>query len=442
MIQIKLKGSKDMVELSRNNISNIDLNNVLKKDLINICDEFKIKNINKSWNKVKIINVIHKHFKPFKFIDLFCGIGSFHYSFSKLGLKCVMACDINQHAREIYEKNYNIKPQGDIVDIDPKDISRYDIICAGFSCQPFSNIGKHKGFDDERGNMFFQVMKFVSYHKPKIIVLENVMGLLSHDSGKTFNKIINILNEHEYNVEHVVLKCSDYGIPQMRKRLFFICIKNKRFPSDFDNWNDIKIKSPTLSTFFNKKFEKTTAYTIRCGGRSSPINDKHNWDGYIVDGKEYRLTPEDCLKLQGFPNSFILNGSKSQKYKRLGNTIPTNLTSIVGKKCLKLLDNWNDLEDEKKYHDNVYKLKESFGNISLDLLDEIYNKSISLFQTCKNKSGKGFEKRIENLLTKNNICYSRQVSIDDDGIIKKRCEKTKNIPDIVVGKVSLNTSIL
>ena len=86
-----------------------------------------------------------------------------------------------------------------------------------------------------------------------------------------------------------------------------------------------------------KKFEKKTAYTIRCGGKNSPINDKHNWDGYIVDGNEYRLTIEDCLKLQGFNANFVLNGTNKEKWKQLGNTIPTNFTKIIGKQINKYI---------------------------------------------------------------------------------------------------------
>ena len=129
----------------------------------NICDN----NMNES-NKVT-------------FIDLFCGIGSFHYSFKKRGWSCVMACDICKPARDTYKQNYNITPLEDICNIKPKDIKNYDILCAGFPCQPFSQAGKHKGFNDDLGTLFYQIMKFVKYHKPKVIILENVQALLSHD---------------------------------------------------------------------------------------------------------------------------------------------------------------------------------------------------------------------------------------------------------------------
>jgi DNA (cytosine-5)-methyltransferase 1 len=270
-----------------------------------------------------------------RYIDLFCGIGSFHYSFKKLGFECVMACDIAKPAKETYYKNYNLRTKDDIVDINVGDIPHFDILCAGFPCQPFSNIGKHKGFDDERGTMFFQIMRIVEHHKPKVIVLENVAALLKHDTGKTFEKMKSLLEGQEYTTSHRILRCDDYGIPQMRKRLFIVCVRNDIIESkgvDMIDMLDIqKNYTPTLSEFLGKPFKKETAYTIRCGGRNSPIDDKHNWDGYIVDGNEYRLTIEDCLKLQGFENIELV-GSTTQKYKLLGNTIPTNLTFVVGKR--------------------------------------------------------------------------------------------------------------
>jgi DNA (cytosine-5)-methyltransferase 1 len=264
-----------------------------------------------------------------KYIDLFCGIGSFHYSFKKKGHECVMACDINKDARDTYKKNYNIDPLGDITKIDTSIIPYYDILCAGFPCQSFSQAGKSKGFDDERGQMFFEIMRFVNAHQPKIIFLENVKALLTHDSGNTLNTIINHLTVL-YNVEYKLLVCSDYGIPQMRKRLFIVCVR-KDVNIDIHKILDVDKykKDCNLSTFFNKNFEKKIGYTIRCGGKKSPIHDKHNWDGYIVDGKEYRLTIQDALRLQGYDETFKLSGTENQQWKQLGNTIPTIFTEML-----------------------------------------------------------------------------------------------------------------
>lgn len=275
-----------------------------------------------------------------KFIDLFCGIGSFHHSFQNLGWECVMACDIDKAVKETYKVNYGMTPLGDITEIEPKSVPNYDILCAGFPCQPFSQCGQHKGFDDKRGTLFFNIMKFVEHHRPKIMVLENVQGLLNHDGGKTFKKIQEDIQAANYSVVHKVIKCSDYGLPQMRKRLIILGVRNdSELIPHLDalmNFEEYK-QEKTLSELLGKNFEKTTAYTIRCGGRGSPIDDRHNWDGYMVDGKEYRLTKEDCLKIQGFRYDFQLCGSNQNQWKQLGNTIPTVFTEIIGRNIKKYL---------------------------------------------------------------------------------------------------------
>ena len=271
----------------------------------------------------------------FKYIDLFCGMGSFHYSFQKLGFKCVMASDIYEPAKENYKKNYNINVLDDICEIDPSSIETYDILCAGFPCQPFSQAGHQKGFKDSRGTMFSQVMRFVKTNVPKVIILENVQGLLTHDKGKSFTKIKTDLENEGYNIIYKVLKCSDYGIPQMRKRLFIIGFKNIEV-TDLDNFFNLEKyeKKITLKDYLGKNFIKDNAYTIRCGGKNSPIDDRHNWDGYLVDNTEYRLTIEDCLKLQGFIDyNFI--GKPNEQWKMIGNTIPTIFTEIIVKQLIK-----------------------------------------------------------------------------------------------------------
>lgn len=285
-------------------------------------------------DKIKIVHdVKNNDIKKIKFIDLFCGIGSFHYSFKKNNWECVMACDIDDVVKKTYEANYGMVPLGDITEIEPKNIPTFDILCAGFPCQPFSQCGKHNGFNDKRGTLFFNIMKFVDYHKPNIIILENVQGLLNHDKGKTFEKIKCDIQTANYTITYKIMKCSDYGLPQMRKRLIIIGIRNDtelvKNIEKLLNFNEYK-KESTLSELLNRNFEKKIAYTIRCGGKNSPIDDKHNWDGYMVDGKEYRLTIDDCLKIQGFDSNFKLCGNTKDKWKQLGNTIPTIFTELIG----------------------------------------------------------------------------------------------------------------
>lgn len=271
-----------------------------------------------------------------KYIDLFCGIGSFHYSFKKLGMKCVLACDINEDSRNTYKLNYGIEPLGDIKNIDVKKIEKFDILTAGWPCQSFSICGKHAGLNDDRGNLFYYIIEIAKYHTPPIILLENVPQLLKHNNGCTFNTIKQEFELLGYNVIYSILKCEDYGIPQMRKRLFILCTHTDINTDTFFNLDKYK-HHVLLKDFLGKDFIKDTAYTIRCGGKKSPINDKHNWDGYFVNGKEYRLTIDDALKLQGFEN-FILTGSNTSRWKQVGNTIPTIFTYMLGEKLKIIID--------------------------------------------------------------------------------------------------------
>ena len=284
----------------------------------------------------KVDEVIEED-KKLKFIDLFCGIGSFHHSFSKKGWECIMASDIDETTHEVYENNYNIKPYGDIYKIDEKSIPNYDILSAGFPCQAFSQAGKQKGFSDKRGILFQEILRFASYHKPKILALENVSALLKHDKGNTFKIITDSITELGYNINYKMLKCSDYGIPQMRKRLIILCVRND-IKHNVDIFDLSKYeKDISLKEYLGKNFEKKHAYTIRCGGGHSPINDRHNWDGYWVDGEEYRLTIDDAKKLQGFDESFSMAAKPKDAWRHLGNTIPTIFTQMIADKIEEII---------------------------------------------------------------------------------------------------------
>lgn len=262
------------------------------------------------------------------FVDICCGIGSFHQSFVKHGFRCVLACDIDPIARATYKANHGIEPLGDLYDIDIARVPAFDILCAGFPCQPFSNAGQHRGFDDTRGTLFFQIMKWVEHHNPKYIIFENVPAIVSHDNGNTFKRICQTMQDAGYAIEHKVVKCSDYGIPQMRKRMLLIGVRGSSLPMSILDFDRFKTTT-TLKEYLGKPFDKDTAYTIRCGGRGSALGDKHNWDAYLVNGNEYRLTVEDGLRLQGFPATFALSGSTAKQWHQLGNTIPTVFTEMI-----------------------------------------------------------------------------------------------------------------
>lgn len=170
----------------------------------------------------------------FTFIDLFAGIGGFHIAMENCGGKCVFASEIDSLAVEIYKENYGIVPHGDITTLDPKIVPEHDVLCAGFPCQPFSKAGFQKGFDDERGNLFFSIKHIIEEQQkkesggPKIILLENVKNLKTHDHGNTWITIKKILKSLNYNVidTPITISPNDVGVPQLRDRIVILAVKD------------------------------------------------------------------------------------------------------------------------------------------------------------------------------------------------------------------------
>ena len=163
--------------------------------------------------------------KPFKFIDLFSGIGGFHTAFKEIGGECVFASEIDKFAKQAYTTLHGLEPHGDITKIDAKDIPDHDVIAAGFPCQSFSVAGKRGGFEDARGTLFFEVARIASEKQPKVLLLENVKGLVGHDKGKTLDTIVKTLNEIGYRVDFEVLNSKYFGVPQNRERIFIVAIR-------------------------------------------------------------------------------------------------------------------------------------------------------------------------------------------------------------------------
>ncbi len=265
----------------------------------------------------------------FKFIDLFSGIGGFHQGASWAGGKCVLASDIDKIANQTYKENYGIEPKGDIYNIKSEDIPDFDLLCAGFPCQTFSQVGQRKGFEDERGLLIFQVIRILKEKKPKAVILENVKELLSIQRGEIFKWIIDMLKEVGYNVYTDVLEAKDYGTPQLRKRLFFVGIKND-IKVDFKFPKPVPLKY-SFSEIMGGETEREYSFTIRIGGRHSGINNRFNWDAYRVNGQVRYITPEECLLLHGFPKGFKLCGNEGQKFHQVGNSVSCCIVNEIVK---------------------------------------------------------------------------------------------------------------
>lgn len=267
--------------------------------------------------------------KKYKIIDLFAGIGGFHIAFHNVGAECVFASEWDDHARKTYTTNFeDLSPElfksgnfvGDITKVDKEKIPDFDILTGGFPCQPFSQAGHKKGFQDARGTLFYDIAEIIKVKKPKAFFLENVRGLYKHDNGKTFETIKKILTEDlGYSLFHNIVKASDHGLPQNRPRLFMIGFRDKKIPFNFPPKRELKLKMSDV--FDGATVNKEIGFTLRVGGKSSPIDDRRNWDGYIVNGEVRRITSKEGKRMQGFPEDFVFPVSESQAMKQLGNSV-------------------------------------------------------------------------------------------------------------------------
>lgn len=167
-----------------------------------------------------------------RYIELFAGIGGFRQALDRLGGECVFASEIDRYAARAYEVLYGEKPAGDITKIDVVDIPDHDLLVGGFPCQAFSVAGHRKGFEDTRGTLFFEIARIASGKQPRLMLLENVKGLLSHDEGRTFDVMCSVLNDIGYAIDFAVLNSKYFGVPQNRERVFIVCLRD----AEHEDW--------------------------------------------------------------------------------------------------------------------------------------------------------------------------------------------------------------
>ncbi|MEG5174301.1 DNA (cytosine-5-)-methyltransferase [Microcoleus sp. B3-D7] len=327
-----------------------------------------------------------------KFIDLFSGIGGFRQGFEKNGFKCVFSCEINSKCRLVYTENFGEVPFGDISKINPVELEEFDILVAGFPCQPFSICGKKLGFEDTRGTLFFEICKIIKIKQPKVIVLENVKHLIHHDKGNTLKVIIASLEDLGYSVNYKMLNAKDFGIPQHRERIFIIATKGKNF-----NFSRLKSKfPPQLREFLDETgdFEilDKSEYTLIESPRKQDsgllfvgYRNKGTWKTgvrpntehlsrvhrqpnriYSVDGVHptipsqetsgrffiyipeqdmvRKLTLKECYRLMGFPEDFKSYPSAGESYKQIGNSVCVPVVEAIAQEIV----SQNLLYDEMK----------------------------------------------------------------------------------------------
>jgi len=309
-----------------------------------------------------------------RFIDLFSGIGGFRLAFESVGATCVFSAEIDKHACETYKKNFGDYPLCDVSKLNANDIPNFEILCAGFPCQPFSLAGERKGFDDTRGTLFFDIERIIKEKEPKAFILENVKGLVNHDKGRTLKVILKTLKSKlNYNVYYKVLNSKDYALPQNRERIYIIGFKNHdvkfEFPEKIDKKVDLASIRDNSSSQCNisdiakshiekylklhkkhediKDNELLLAYEIRksrCAFRfdnlSPTLTAKMGTGGNnipIFVNEMRKFTTRECLRIQGFPENYNITPNTAQSYKQIGNSVSVPVITLLAKEITKHL---------------------------------------------------------------------------------------------------------
>ena len=334
-----------------------------------------------------------------KYFSLFSGIGGFEYGFEQAlqnnvclqrgeyktensgcqqnsrlepewteRLGCVGFSEIDKYATQIYKKHFpNHKEYGNVSNIKWSDVPNFEILCGGFPCQSFSIAGKRGGFLDTRGTLFFEIAKAAQEKQPRLLLLENVKGLLSHDKGRTFGTILNTLDELGYDLQWQVLNSKNFGVPQNRERVFIIghlrtTSRPQVFPlqktNEIYSGNSDRKIAKCLDSNYHKGWldhgQRTMLTEMKVANAVTP-------DAYLATGKRKRvngkavltsmherrirrLTPPECERLQGFPDGWTEKGidikgncvaiSDTQRYRCLGNAVTTTVITAIAKKLL------------------------------------------------------------------------------------------------------------
>ena len=298
-----------------------------------------------------------------KVASLLCGCGGLDYGFHKAGYEIVWANDFDKYAVETYNRNFPNKAIcADINQVDLDSIPKHDVLIGGFPCQPFSMMGKENGFNDRRGTLFFKVVEIIENQKnrgqqPRIVVLENVRNLMTHDKGRTFKVIRETLEGLGYHVFSAQLNSADYGVPQTRNRVFLVCLMDDidyKFPKGVKlkyTLQDLleqdvpdkyflsdRILKTILSNGTGGYYAKSEIDLTIARPLTATMAKMHRacQDNYVTQEKGVRrLTPRECARLQGFPDSFKIEVSDAQAYKQFGNAVTVNVSYAIAKSILK-----------------------------------------------------------------------------------------------------------
>ena len=318
-------------------------------------------------------------------ISLFSGIGGFDLGFEYAGFNLIWANDFDKYACESYKANVSKNIVCGDIRVEKENIPSHDVLIGGFPCQPFSTLGKLQGFEDEegRGTLFFEIKDIIKKHKTKVVVLENVKNIMNHDNGKTFKRIIHELESLGYICFHHVFNSADYGVPQRRNRCYIVAflgeffntpdfifpekqplkvttqdlldkevdekyfLSKKIYPTIMGNGTKNYIVNPTIDLPISKTLTATMAKMHRAS-QDNYVTDEINFKK--CNNKEKvslrKLTPNECRKLQGFPNDWVQVVSDCQAYKQFGNAVTVNVSYALANKIMEYIDlnkkeSWN-----------------------------------------------------------------------------------------------------
>lgn len=305
---------------------------------------------------------------------MFAGIGGIDLGFEQAGCEIVWANEIDKHACKTYRLNFGDEylVEGDIKDISTKDIPRFDILTAGFPCQAFSSVGLLQGFDDPRGNLFFEIIRLVKDIEPRVVFLENVANLLKHDEGNTFKVIKSMLEELGYKVLFQVMNAKEYGnLPQQRNRIYIVVFRFKKNLDKFKYPEMIPLTRTAFDLYDKEKkedkyymdghrmwdrmmeymTERDRVYRFTDWGLSrsregicptllAAMGSRFERIPFFYDDYSVRLmTPRECARMQGFPESYILpETNEKQVYKQIGNSVAVPVIYRIAENIVKTFD--------------------------------------------------------------------------------------------------------
>lgn len=315
----------------------------------------------------------------FTFVDLFAGIGGIRLPFQELGGQCVFSSEWDKHAQTTYRINYGETPAGDITKITTNEIPDFNILLGGFPCQPFSQAGRHLGFQDTRGTLFFEIERIIKEKKdagvaPHAFLLENVKQLRGHDGGNTFNVIMDHLRRLGYNATARVLRAGDFGVPQNRERIYIVGYDMDYYdiPVDYEFEFPEPNHIPTrLGDILEENVDEKYTISDQLWAGHQRRREEHQRKGngfgyslfnadspyvntisarYYKDGSEVmieqgpnlnprKLTPRECARLQGYPEDYIIPVSDTQAYKQFGNSVAVPVIRAIANRMLEEMNN-------------------------------------------------------------------------------------------------------